>query len=169
MIRIFLIFAYLLIEPLIGGHLSSGILALILLVSFQRGLGFFRVFKKTRYMIRMLTEIFYDMVPFVIVLIFSTFAFTFLFLVLSPLSTEKTFIEALIHSYLLLFGAFDYNSYSSVEWCCFYVATVVNPLMMFNLLVAIMGETYNRVQESMVVADIQSMVSMIIEYEAVLV
>eukprot|EP00358_Blepharisma_japonicum_P002235 CAMPEP_0202945372 /NCGR_PEP_ID=MMETSP1395-20130829/6386_1 /ASSEMBLY_ACC=CAM_ASM_000871 /TAXON_ID=5961 /ORGANISM="Blepharisma japonicum, Strain Stock R1072" /LENGTH=124 /DNA_ID=CAMNT_0049645321 /DNA_START=1173 /DNA_END=1544 /DNA_ORIENTATION=+ len=31
-----------------------------------------------------------------------------------------------------------------------------------------MGETYGRVQEDMVVADIQSMVAMIIEYEAIL-
>jgi len=168
MARILLIFAYSFIEPFVGGELSTTTLALILLASFQRGIGFFRVFKQTRYMVRMLTEILHDMIPFVIVLAFSVLAFTLMFQVLSGLSEDKTFSEALIHSYLLLFGAFDYGTYSDAEWLCFYVATIVNPLMMFNLLVAIMGETYGRVQEDMVVADIQSMVAMIIEYEAIL-
>lgn len=120
-------------------------------------------------MIRMMLEIMYDMIPFGVVLLFSTLAFTFLFIVLSGLSAEKKIFDtSLKESYLLLFNTFSTDDYSQVEWVCFYIATIVNPLMMFNLLVAIMGDTYERVNGEMVVADIQAMVSMIIEFESLL-
>ncbi|CAG9319878.1 unnamed protein product [Blepharisma stoltei] len=163
--RIFLVFIYLIEAPLWGGEFSRILLALILVFSFQRGLGFFRVFKQTRYMISMISEIVSDMVPFGIVLLFSILAFTFMFIVLSGISEAKGFEESLMNSYLLVFNAFNTDGYSDIEWISFYVATIVNPLMMFNLLVAIMGDTYERVNDEMVVADIQAMVSMIIEYE----
>ena len=54
---------------------------------------------------------------------------------------------------------------SNVFSILFLVATILNPLVMLNLLIAIMSDTYDRVQESVEVADGKELAEMVLEVE----
>ena len=50
-------------------------------------------------------------------------------------------------SYRVNLGDFDLDGYDWVSWVFFILATLVNQVIMLNLLISIMGDTYDRVQE----------------------
>jgi hypothetical protein len=39
----------------------------------------------------------------------------------------------------------DIVDYTTIEWITFITATIVNPIVMLNLLIAVIGDTYDRV------------------------
>ena len=51
----------------------------------------------------------------------------------------------------------------------FVVATIINPLVMLNLLIAVMSDTYDRVRDGLQVTDHREMAQLIIEIETLLV
>jgi len=171
LLRIFGIFSYYLALTL--GYNSDNkhvFLGLITFVTWIRAIAYFRVFKDTRYLIRMIQEIIHDMIPFLIVLMYSILTFALVFCVLSELSGEtKTFGDSWRDSYLMNFGEFDTENYHLFEWIVFVIAVMLNPLIMMNMLIALMGDTYSRVQESAHVADMREMALFILELESVLV
>ena len=58
---------------------GTEILALILFVSLLRGLSYFRLLKITRYYVNLIYEVFFDIVPFLTILCYSTLGFSFIF------------------------------------------------------------------------------------------
>lgn len=117
----------------------------------------------------MIQEIISDMIPFLIVLIYSIFTFALVFCVLSEMSEQKTIEEAWRHSYLINYGEFDTDLYTWLEWVVFVMATCLNPLILMNMLIALMGDTYSRVKEKADVADLREMALFIFEFESILV
>lgn len=65
-------------------------------------------------------------------------------------------------------GDFSYDDYSPAQWVLFVISSVFMPLVMLNLLIAIMSDTFERVTNSMVEADGRELNSMILEQEAML-
>lgn len=47
--------------------------------------------------------------------------------------------------YLLAFSEFDTTEYSASTWVFFIMATIFIPLTMFNMIIAIMSDTYEKV------------------------
>jgi hypothetical protein len=54
-------------------------------------------------------------------------------------------IEAIEYSYLLTLGEFSIDNFDGFAWILFAIATLVNMIVMLNLLVAIISSTYARV------------------------
>ena len=67
-----------------------------------------------------------------------------------------------------MYGDFSVDDYNTTMWALFTVASVMMPLVMLNLLIAIMSDTYERVSNSMVEADGRELNSLIIEQEQIL-
>ena len=68
---------------------------------------------------------------------------------------EFGFIDTLLHQYLLSFGDFstdDYGTYGKTNagfnWVYFVSATLFINLVIFNMLIAVMGDTYDKVYEN---------------------
>jgi DnaJ-domain-containing protein 1 len=80
-----------------------------------------------------------------------------------------TFGEAWTHSYLLNFNSFQTDSYDNIQWVLFIIATLINPLVLMNMIIALLGNTYGRVKENAVVADLLELAEMIIETESILI
>ena len=99
---------------------------------------------------------------FFVILFYSTIAFTFIFYLRD---TAISFSEFLTVSYRLNLGDFDADYTDPFDWIIFFLATVINPLIMLNLLISIMGDTYGRVQETNDIANYQELTEMIIEIE----
>jgi WD40 repeat protein len=144
------------------GEDNMTLLLAVMIFSWTRGISYFRMFNGTRYMVRLLSEVIKDMREFFVVLFYSTLAFTFVLLLRKP---DHTFSEYLGISYRLDLGDFDADYATLFDWVIFFLATMINPLIMLNLLISIMGDTYAKVQESNDIANYQELTEMIIEIE----
>ena len=74
-----------------------------------------------------------------------------------------TFEEAIKHNYRLMFGDFETDGYSQAGWVLFIFASVLIPLIMLNMLVAIMSDTYARVMADILPSDFLELNEMILE------
>lgn len=109
---------------------------------------------ETAYFIRILTCVLQDMTQFMIVLVITIIAFGDAFYSLSTSVTVqeepvqpyiRNFSEALQYSYLLTLGEFSFDSYDWFQWLMFLVASIMNLIIMLNLLIAIISSTYEDV------------------------
>lgn len=144
------------------GYYDSDVLLTVIIFSWTRGISYFRMFDGTRYMVRLLSEVIKDMQVFFVILFYSTLAFSFIYLLRV---NELSFSEYLVVSYRLDLGDFNADFTELFDWIIFFLATVINPLIMLNLLISIMGDTYSKVQESNDIANFQELTEMIIEIE----
>ena len=152
-------------------QVTKQVLVSVTFLSMLRGISYFRLFDETRYMINLLNEVFKDMTSFLILLFYSTFSFALIYFImvnnLKSNSNEKTedFSTYIATAYLLNLGDFATDNYGLFEWIIFFFASVINPLIMLNLLISIMGDTYGRVKEEKETADLKELTQMVIEGE----
>lgn len=141
--------------------------SLIIFLCWVRLIAYFRMFKRTRYLIRVIIEVVMDMIPFVMIFVTGTVAISLIFL---SVSDDSDFADSFTHTYRLNYGDFDTDAYGDnmMEWAVFVLASFINPLVMMNLLIAIMGDTYSRVQDNEIVADGREICYMVLEAESVL-
>ena len=107
----------------------------------------------------MIGEVLKDMTSFLAVLLFLTFGFAFIFLQLRP---ESSFGNEMLKTYNLIYANFDENP-SGAEIPYFVIFTVFVSVTLLNLLIAIMNETYGRVQEIRFYYENKTKVNLIIE------
>ena len=144
------------------GNYSRDVLLTVIIFSWTRGISYFRMFEGTRYMVRLLSEVISDMQVFFIILSYSTLAFTFILF----LNNENiSFATYLTVAYRLNLGDFETDYDDVFDWVIFFFATVINPLIMLNLLISIMANTYSRVKEGNDIANFQELTEMILEVE----
>jgi len=107
----------------------------------------------------MIGEVLKDMTSFLAVLLFLTFGFAFIFLQLRP---ESSFGNEMLKTYNLIYANFDENP-NGAEIPYFVIFTVFVSVTLLNLLIAIMNETYGRVQEIRFYYENKTKVNLIIE------
>jgi WD40 repeat protein len=138
----------------------------VAILCFFRGLTFFRAFKYTRYFVRMIIETAKDSSSFLIILFYSTFAFCVMY---ASTSNSNTFSEAWQNSYKLDMGEFTFTNDDNLKWTCFHLATLINCILMLNLLIAILSDAFERFQMRASEADLMEMLDLIVELESLMV
>ncbi|OMJ68993.1 hypothetical protein SteCoe_33401 [Stentor coeruleus] len=141
------------------------VLLIVFVFSWTRGISYFRMFEGTRYMVRLLSEVIKDMQIFLVLLFYSTLAFAFILFINNPI---YTFAEYTTISYKLDLGDFGSDYHGAFGWTIFFLATVINPLIMLNMLISIMCDTYDKVQTNNDIANYQELTEMIIEIEKIM-
>jgi hypothetical protein len=121
---------------------------------------FGRIFHKTATTVTMVIEIVKDMKYFLLVFLISCAGFgNFYFIISRNLDQEKdeifsggTYFLSFLYSYRQAFGDFDTDGFDDTDkyylfflWFCNVVITLI---ILLNLLIAIMGDTFDRVRES---------------------
>lgn len=156
-------------------EVNKQVLVVVTFFTMLRGISYFRLFDQTRYLINLLSEVFKDMTSFIILLTYSTYSFALIYfimvnniLTITNHEEPKPFSEYIAVAYLLNLGDFDTESYGPFEWVVFFFASVINPLIMLNLLISLMGDTFGRVKEGQEIADIKELTGMVIEGEYLL-
>mmetsp|Transcript_27211 Transcript_27211/g.5021 ORF Transcript_27211/g.5021 Transcript_27211/m.5021 type:complete len:92 (-) Transcript_27211:1100-1375(-) len=91
----------------------------------------------------MINEIIIDMFSFMLILTMITFSLGLVFFI--AFKGQKSFFESLTHTYRLDYGDFDPDYSTPLQWFIFLLGTITGPLVLLNLLIAIMGDTYDRV------------------------
>mmetsp|Transcript_741 Transcript_741/g.416 ORF Transcript_741/g.416 Transcript_741/m.416 type:complete len:117 (+) Transcript_741:19-369(+) len=82
---------------------------------------------------------------------------------------DNKFGEAIYEIYLLTYGEFTIDGYVPFDWIVFVLATLFMPLIMLNLLIAIMSDTYEKVASDMIEADARELNELILEHESFLI
>ena len=113
---------------------------------------FLRIFPKTGYLIRMLTEVIYGMRIFLLILLVVYFGFGEAFLRLSEMSGEeagfiKNYPQAIIYAYRMSLGDIGSDMYNNsiqpvTAWILMVLCTLLTSIVMLNLLIAIISETF---------------------------
>ncbi|OMJ77979.1 hypothetical protein SteCoe_22300 [Stentor coeruleus] len=137
----------------------------VIIFSWLRGISYFRMFEGTRYMVRLLGRVILDMRVFFTILAYSTIGFAFIFYLRNP---STSFLLYLTTSYRLDLGDFSTDYTAVFDWVVFFLATMMNPMIMLNLLISILSDTAARVSQDSYVANLQELTRMIIEVERVM-
>lgn len=131
--------------------LEENLLLVAFFCVFVRGLSMLRSFKSTRYFIGMILQTVKDVAAFMIIFFFALFGFCLLNILVHfdsfgeegvPL-TE--FIKEMGVQYRVGLGDFDTAGYNTGTWIIFLIATFFVTLIMLNMLIAIMGNTFSEV------------------------
>ena len=69
--------------------------------------------------------------------------------------------------FLLYFGDFSHDEYSPLEQFIFVLGVISAPLVLLNMLIAIMGDTFDRVKEEQVRRDFQELAGLVYRYEII--
>ncbi|OMJ71276.1 hypothetical protein SteCoe_30554 [Stentor coeruleus] len=140
-------------------------MTLLMIISLSRGISFFRLFNETRYIIQLLVNVLKDMRSFIILLTYSTISFSMIFMVQRQ---NKSFTEELKISFMMNLGDFETDGFDGLSWVIFMFMSVLNVIVLLNMLIALMGETFSRVRERSEVADFIEIAKMLLEVETVL-
>ncbi|OMJ69060.1 hypothetical protein SteCoe_33313 [Stentor coeruleus] len=166
-----LIFATLMFitDIIVGTVYSEFIIAIVLLVSWMRGIAYFRVIKATRYYINLIYEVILDIIPFLMIVLYSTLAFSFIFerVFRDPTKEPFSYFFYLSMSWELNLGSFSSDEYSTLMYFAFVLHAILNPILMLNLLISVMSNTFERVNSQVEVADSKELAKMILEAELV--
>jgi hypothetical protein len=153
---------------------------LITLTTWARGVVYFRIFESTRYLSRLLYEVVVDFKAFLFVLAYSTLSLCFITNVMDQESSESSessesielkFPDYIFIAYKLNLGDVNdvyTNKFSYVMFAVVTTMIIINPIIMLNLLISIIGDTFERVQSTRVVADMKELCEMVIEVERLL-
>jgi hypothetical protein len=118
---------------------------------------FFRIFKSFGYLIRLLILVIDDMRTFLGVFFFTIIAFSDSLLTISNGNAPEnqfvsSFTDSAIYTYRLILGDFDVDNFGTVAvplvYALFILCTVFNTIVMLNLLIAIISETYSKVKDN---------------------
>ena len=135
-------------------------LAVTVLVMWLKLFYLLRIFFKTAFLVRMILEILYDMKWFIFVMALAVgaFAHCFFILALNKSATQLNFVNnsffyAIIYTYQMGMGNwnvadFEQTYYPFIGYIVFVLATIVILIVLLNMLIAIMADTFTRVQES---------------------
>ena len=120
----------------------------------------------------MIIEVIYDMRSFMLLLLITIAAFGDSLLSISLSNDEKNqfiggFVESMTYTYRLILGDWSTDDFGEVAlplvWTLFLLCTIFNMIVMLNLLIAIISETFARVNENAISAGYQERAAMISE------
>ena len=87
-------------------HYNNDILLAVLIFSWTEGINCFRMFDKTRYMVRLIIQVIIDITTFFFILFYATLAFAFIFYLRDPLNPFAMYLTV---AYRLDLGDFETN------------------------------------------------------------
>jgi WD40 repeat protein len=147
-------------------YYKYSILELLILVSMVRGIAYFRLFADTRYLINLLSEVVKDIRAFMALLVYAIFTNLVLVYIFSLKTADPDFGwgKGLMKTYNMLFGDME-QPQDFVQWVTLTMNMLIIPIIILNLLISILGDTYDRVQNGSTIADMKEILEMIIEVE----
>ena len=142
---------------------SQIIIDLLILTNFIRGLTGFRCFNGTRYYVRLIFSSIWDIKAFIVIFIYSTIAFGLI--IAAP---GDSFSQTFINFYDINLGnTLDYDSFNE-KYLFYMLATIINVIIMLNLLISILGNSFDKYQNSAKEIDYLEMIDAILEAEGMM-
>ncbi|OMJ89768.1 hypothetical protein SteCoe_8038 [Stentor coeruleus] len=135
-------------------------------LNFLRGLSGFRAFDTTRYYTRLIIKSCLDSISFLLIFFYSTFSFGVLFHIASEASNSMFSIWKT--PYELSMGDFTNTESFSLEYVCFMIATIINVIIILNLLISILADSFEAFQAEAEYIDCMEMAEFVSELETLM-
>jgi hypothetical protein len=140
---------------------------LMVLMNIIRAISGFKCFGAFRYYIKLLSGAFRDTLSFIVLFSFSTLAFGILYLESSSENHTKGLFEVVWRTpYELSMGSFS-TELEALPYITFMFASLINVVIMLNLLISILGDSYDKFQANAAEVDANAMIEMILELEEI--
>lgn len=159
--------------------LEASLQATMSLILWLKFLYFLRIFKSTGYLIRIIIEVCVDMRHFLLIMFLTMVAFGDAMRSISTSNEDVldesgnssqfvgSYVDSITYTYRMVLGDFDTGNFGLVAvpyvWILFVLCTVFNMIIMLNLLVAIISESFARINEVSTQASYQEKAGMIAE------
>ena len=155
---------------------------ILLSIVFMRGITMLRLFKRTRYLITMILSVFKDMVAFLTILASVVMAIalgwrlSYSFATLDSQGVEgefPTFYESIYQTIMLVYGnapegEASGESFNVGRFIAFNLINIILSLVLLNLLIAIISQTYTNVEEQKVIYDIRGLLNVMTDFSSFL-
>ena len=138
---------------------------MMVLVNFLRGLSGFRAFDNTRYYTRLVIRAFFETLPFLIIFFYITLAFGVISFISAPNSTTTDLSYFWRWPYELSVSGFTAEGTDFLEYLCFIFGTIINVIIILNLLISILGDSFDSFQAESQQIDCLDMTELVIELE----
>jgi hypothetical protein len=136
-------------------------------LNFMRGLTGFRAFDQTRHYTKLIIRSVFESLYFLMIFFYSTVAFGVLYY--ASKYNEMTRFSIWRIPYELNNGSFENSSYFTLEYMTFILASIVNVIIILNLLISILGDTFEEFQSESKEIDCLEMAEMVLEIETLMV
>ena len=127
------------------------------ILSLIRGISYFRIFSGTRWIVKLIFDVFYEMWPLIIILTYTILSSGILY---RRLTSDSEFLDAL--------NIKDKDDFK-LQWIMFLFVLILNPIIILNLYLAIVGDAFEKSQNEKAVMDGQELAEMIYEGEVMLI
>ena len=150
----------------VDGDKFRWISVIALLVLYGRALTYFRLVRSTRLLVRSLIEIAYDILPLLAMYIVLIIAFSVTYIACYPLSSNLSYSIRLWRGYELFLGGYE-DPENGPHYLMLTVVSLVTIIVMLNVLIAHMTETFLRVYASPVYYDSLERLAVLVDLESV--
>jgi WD40 repeat protein len=150
--------------PLSEFHILTVLMVIFNLV---KGLTCFRVINKARHYVRLVKSAIEDSFYFLLIFFYTTFSFGVLYFISND--TEKDVFSIWTAAYELNMGEISRaNSENVWTYVYFFLASVINVIIMLNLLISILGDTFDSFQLNADQMDYFEMAELVYETESLM-
>jgi WD40 repeat protein len=148
-----------------------GLTYAMVILNFTRGLSGFRAFDSTRYYSKLILIATYEAIPFIIIFFYATLAFGMLNWASDTQYRTDTFVAIWKSPYEINMG-FPGNSPSTspdLNYLYFTLASIINNIIILNLLVSILGNSFDKFQSEAVEIGTLEKAELVIEIETIMI
>ena len=145
-----------------NGETDTTINCILLSLIFLRGITGFRCFDASRFYVRLIIRSISDIKSFIVIFFYSTLAFG---VISNSLGNNTEFPTMWIGSYDLNLGQPTHGDNLDLRYMIFLLASICNVIIMLNLLISILGDSYDRFQVSALEIDFIEMADALRETE----
>ena len=143
---------------------QNEMMAIIAFISFMRGIAFLRIYDDTRYLIQLIQNIIVDIKSFAIILTYSTFSFSVIDMVQS--NNTQGYSSFLKQAFMVNLGEINIDgNKSGLTWIILALMGILNLIILLNMLISIMGDTFSRTKENSEIANYEEIAQMVLEIE----
>ena len=147
----------------------EGILWFVALVNVSRGVSGFRAFDTTRYYIQLILQSLSSIGSFIIIFIYTTISFGILNIVSQEGNSSISINHLWIEPFGMPFGNSELGSGSelNLEYATFIIAVFLNVVLMLNMIISILGDSFDEFQTFAIYYDNKEMTQVILEIEQI--
>ena len=130
-----------------SGWLYDILCGFVILLSFARGISGFRIFESTRFCVKLIIRSIIRVTPFMVVFSYSTYGFGLVFSKSNMKNDDySTFDYYWKIPFDLSMGSFDLDRSNVMHYSCFMITSIINAIIMLNLLISILGDAFDEFQ-----------------------
>lgn len=143
-----------------------------LFLSGYRAIGELRIFNQVRYMLDMINQVFYDMIGFTVILFFSIFLFSVIGVSAHKVTDDYAqsfenlnLMKSINYYYNVAYGDWDdANNMELPEIINYLTSSIFLALVMLNLLIAVISQTFDDFQEKKELVDLRLINTVLLDY-----